>query len=219
MKTKSVPRHSLNAVDASEAGSSDDEYEHAYDLGLISVKHVRDKAREVLANVTFHTKKLTQLQGKVDTGAMVTCMPLSMLEQIGLRPENLARSTAQLRGVTGADLRNRGELRMRVTGNENDITEDVTVMVTEFGSELILGLDFCKLFDLVTMADVCIQRQISVKQQVEAVHITDESEVDYTPLKQIWSRHLPLGRKTGDPIEGLKLVFPDMFDGTVGLFD
>ena len=64
----------------------------------------------------------------------------------------------------------------------NDITEDITVMVTEFGSELIqliLGLDFCKLFNLVTMADVCIQRQISVEQQVEAVHIMDESEIDY----------------------------------------
>ena len=212
LKTKNVSRRSLNAVDISEAGSSDNEYEHTY-----FSQTCEGQAREVLANVIFHTKKQAQLQGKVDTGAMVTCMPLSMIEQIGLCLENFTRSTAQLRGVTGADLSNRGELRIQVTCN--DITENITVMVTEFGSDLILGLDFCKLFNLVTMADVCIQRQISVEQQVEAVHIMDESKIDYIPLKRKWSHYLPLGKNTGDPLEDLKLAFPDMFDETVGLFD
>lgn len=34
-----------------------------------------------------------------------------------------------------------------------------------------------------------------------------------------WKEHLPLGRKTGDPLEDLKEVFPTTFDGKVGLFE
>ena len=32
-------------------------------------------------------------------------------------------------------------------------------------------------------------------------------------------KHLPLGKNTGDPLEDLKLVFPTMFNGKVGLFE
>jgi len=42
----------------------------------------------------------------------------------------------------------------------------------------------------------------------------DECEINYSP-----KQHLPLGKKTGDPLSNLKLIFPEMFDGTVGLFD
>ena len=42
--------------------------------------------------------------------------------------------------------------------------------------------------------------------------MTDESEVDHTTLKQKWKQHLPPGRKTGDPLEDLKAIFPDTFD-------
>ena len=55
--------------------------------------------------------------------------------------------------------------------------------------------------------------------QVEAVHITDESEVDHHKLKTKWKEHLPLGRKTGDPLNDLKQIFPETFDGQVGLFE
>ena len=54
---------------------------------------------------------------------------------------------------------------------------------------------------------------------VEAVHITEESEADYHSLQKKWKKHLPLGRKTGDPLEDLKQIFPNTFDGQVGLFE
>ena len=34
-----------------------------------------------------------------------------------------------------------------------------------------------------------------------------------------WQAHLPLGRKTGDPMKDLQQIFPQAFDGKVGLFD
>ena len=40
----------------------------------------------------------------VVVGAMVTCMPLSMLKESGMDQKDLMPSTAQLRGVTGTDL-------------------------------------------------------------------------------------------------------------------
>ena len=33
-----------------------------------------------------------------------------------------------------------------------------------------------------------------------------------------WKKHLPLGRVTGELLENLKQIFPETFDGQVGLF-
>ena len=57
---------------------------------------------------------------------------------------------------------------------------------------------------------------------MEVVHITDESAVNYRTLKLKtwkWERHLPLGKRTADPLKDLKGIFPERFDGTLGLFD
>ena len=50
----------------------------------------------------------------------------------------------------------------------------------------------------------------------EAVHITDKAEADYDKLQKKWKPHLLLGTKTGDPLEDLKQIFPETFDGNVG---
>ena len=49
------------------------------------------------------------------------------------------------------------------------------------------------------------------------MHTTDKSEVEYTTLTQKWKQHLPLGKKTGNPLEDLKAILPDTFDGLVSL--
>ena len=207
---------SQNAVAVANASSDDEEYTPSFDMDVVSISRVKDEAREVPADVEFHTRKLAVVKGKVDTGAMVTCMPLGLLSNIGLCHSDLKPSTAKLHGVTGTDMNTHGELNVRATCNDH--THNVKVMVTELGNELILGLDFCKKFNLVSISDACIQRTIALRQKIEAVHITDESEVNYQPLQKKWKHHLPLGKKTGDALEDLKLIFPDMFDGTVGLF-
>ena len=211
---------SQNAIGASDVNDDDDydDYEEEFDIPVISVSSVKTKAREVLANIKFHTKKPATLQGKVDTRAMVTCMPSSKLKEVGLDLDDLESSNAKLRGVTGTDMKTCGEIIVPVTCNSR--TNKIKVLITELGTELILGLDFCKLFKLVTIADTCIQRRATVDdEQVEEVHITDETDVNYTQLRQKWVQHLPLGKDTGDPLEDLKNIFPAMFDGSVDLFD
>ena len=75
-------------------------------------------------------------------------------------------------------------------------------------------------FKLVTIAPVCIQQSIPTEPcHVEAVHITEESEADYDNLQKKWKKHLPLGKKTGDPLEYPKQIFPETFDGQVGLLE
>ena len=60
------------------------EYGYDFDSSLVSI-HAMDnqKSREVLALVLFHPKgdksPSFEIKGKVDTGAMVSCMPTSML--------------------------------------------------------------------------------------------------------------------------------------------
>ena len=76
------------------------------------------------------------------------------------------------------------------------------------------------MFKLVTIPPVRTLRSVSLEpNQVEAVHIADESEVDYHKLKTKWKENLPLGRKTGDPLNDLEQIFPETFDGQVGLFE
>ena len=38
-------------------------------------------------------------------------------------------------------------------------------------------------------------------------------------LKKKWRVHIPLGKNSGDSLKDLKLIFPDMFAGSVGIFD
>ena len=206
---------SQNAVNATDEVSSDEDYDQ-FDIPVISINSIK-KTREVLANVELHTTKPATLQGKVDTGAMATCMPSFKLKEVGLCQDNLQPSNARLRGVTGTDMKTCGELAVKATCN--GITKKIKILVTELGTELILGLDVCKLFELVSIADTCLQRNITIEEQVEAVHITNETDINYAGLKEKWKQHLPLGRKTGDPLKDLKTIFPEMFDGSVGLFD
>ena len=73
---------------------------------------------------------------------------------------------------------------------------------------------------LVHFAPVCRQHSLSMEaQKMEAVNITSESEANYSQLKRKWNKHLPLGMKTGNPLEDLKQIFPETFDGQVGRFE
>ena len=70
------------------------------------------KSREVFAPVLFHPKDDSspsyEIRGKVGTGAMVSCMPTSMLSKFGLSKKDLKSSSAIFRGMSGADLQNSG---------------------------------------------------------------------------------------------------------------
>ena len=123
------------------------------------------KSREVFPPVLFHPKGDSSpsydIRGKVDTGAMVSCMQTSMLSKIGLSQKDLRSSSAIIRGMYGAGLQNWGFLDISVTCN--DITAKSRFYVTKQECAFILGLGFCKQFKLVTVAPVCIQQSISME--------------------------------------------------------
>ena len=174
------------------------------------------KSGEVLAPVLFHPKGDNSpsygIKGKVDTCAMVSCMPTSMLSKIGLSKKDLKPGRAIIGGMSGADLQNCGFMDVSVTSN--NITAKSRFYVTKQECAFIIGLGFCKEFKLVSIAPVFIQQSISMEPcHVEAVHITEESEADYDNLQKKWKKHLPLGKKTGDPLEDLKQIFPETFYG------
>lgn len=208
---KSVKTTNAVQIADTDLSAEEDTCDHAYDISTVQPTNVH--AREVMADVTFHTTGDHCLQGKVDTGAMTTCMPISLLPKVNIKQQSLLCADIRLRSVTGASIPVSGKIKTKVTCN--GITRTVEIIITNAGTELILGLEFCKQFKLVQISDVCIQRNINV----EAVHVTEESDVDYESLQKKWRRHLPLGKETGDPMEDLKRIFPDMFDGSVGLFD
>ena len=124
-------------------------------LGVISI-HDEDnqKSLKVLAPVLFHQKggssSSDEIKGKVDAGAMASCMPTSMLSKIGLSKKDLNPSSAIIRGMSGADLQNCGFVDISVTSN--DITAKSRFYVTKQECVFILGLGFCKEFKLMTIA-------------------------------------------------------------------
>jgi hypothetical protein len=97
-------------------------YEDEYDLNAVSIHAIANrKSCEVFAPVVFNPnnglKSVTNTMGKVDTGAMVSCMPISMIGQIGLSEKYLTPSSAVIRGMSGADLHNCGTIDANVTCN------------------------------------------------------------------------------------------------------
>ena len=134
-------------------------------------------------------------------------MPTSILSKIGLSRKDLKSSSTIIRGMSAADLQNCGFVEISVI--LIDITAKSRFYVTKQECAFILGLGFCKEFKLVTIAPVCIQQSISM----EPCHVEADS------LQKKWQKHLPLGKKTSDPLEDLKQIFPDTFDGQVGLFE
>eukprot|EP00794_Sanderia_malayensis_P018441 gene18441-20290_t len=195
-------------------------YEGEFDFNPISVNMLQQESPcEVFAPVTFihqDPQCAFTVKGKVDTGTMVSCMPMPMLANFGLSKDDIKTNNAVIRVGSGANLKNYRTVDVKVACN--NITAKTTLLFTKCECALILGLEFCKNFQLVSIAPICIQQSISNDpDHVEAVHITDKSEVNYNELRSKWKEHLPLGRTyhLGD----LKQIFPDTFDGQVGMFD
>ena len=152
------------------------EYEFDFHVSVVSINVVNNqKSREVLAPVLFHSKgdrsPSYEIRGKVDTGAMVSYMPTSMLSKMGLSKKDLKPSSAIIRGMPGAGLQNCGFVEISVTCN--DITVKSRFYVTKQECTFILGLGFSKEFKLVTIAPVFIQQSISM-EPCHVVHITEE---------------------------------------------
>ena len=98
--------HNVNASDPESSG-----YEDNYDLNPVIIDTVRSQnAREVFAPVVFKpntdSSATFAVQGKVDTGAMVSYMPVSVLPQIGLSSNDLTPNRSIIRGMSGTDLQN-----------------------------------------------------------------------------------------------------------------
>jgi hypothetical protein len=90
----------------------DEESAMAFDMDSIHMDSIqRNHPREVLTNVTFHAAGRTyQEEGKVDTGAMASCLPQRLLPSIGISQHGLKPCRAVLRGISGMDLDNQGTI-------------------------------------------------------------------------------------------------------------
>jgi len=198
-------------ADCQSITDSEDDFDYLEQSTVVASK----VAREIVADVTFYGSQQQTIPGKVDTGAMVTCMPQSLLQDIHINLKDIEPTKMKLRGVTGTDMKAIGSLTLKDTCNGG--THHTTIVITELGTELILGLDFCHTFKLIHIADSCMLR--SINSDIDAVHITEESDYDYNGLRRKWMKYLPLGKSIGDAFLDLNNIFPDMFDETVGRFE
>ena len=97
---KSKRQHAVDIESGQESSKCDDDF----DLSARSIDFT------LFAPVVFHSKGVSsqsyKITGKVDTGAMVSCMPTSMLLKIGLSKKDLNPSDAIICGMSGAGLQN-----------------------------------------------------------------------------------------------------------------
>lgn len=223
---KHTKRQNVVLADPDPDSDSSGYQPDSFDVGTVTVSAVKQDAqpREVFAIVQFHSEtvrsghpgeKSHNLECKVDTGAMVSCLPLDILPTLGLSESNLVPSKVILQDFDKMDHENHGTVTMNVTCNGHKAR--FKFYVTQSGAELLLGMDFNNVFKLVNYSEACILRNAK-GTRINTVHITPESEADYDSLRHKWKAHLPLGKQTGDPLEDLKIIFPTTFDGNVGLF-
>ena len=137
--------HNINSSsDPASSGREDN-----YGLNPAIFDTVRSQnARKVFAPVVFNPNSNSSapstVQGKVDTDATVSCMPVSMLSQIGLSSNDLTLNRSFICGISGADFQNCWTVDINVTCN--NITTKTRFYVTKHDYALILGLEFCKTF-------------------------------------------------------------------------
>ena len=80
-------------------------------------------------------------------------MPLSMIPKLGFTQSDLTPSNAIIRGISGADLVNCGTMKVNISCNGNTVPAEFNV--TRANYTLVLGLEFCRKFELVAIAPVC----------------------------------------------------------------
>ena len=170
------------------------------------------KSRFAEVKFFLHGKQIGTLEGKVDSAAHVCTLPAEWMSKIGLRKKDLQPSRMTIYGATGDTVKIVGTKLMDIELNGYKLR--AKFYFGENVSEFLISEE-------VSYDSKCVSYGPAVFQQalnVDAVHITPESEVDYMSLQKKWKQHLPLGKKTGEPLKDLKKIFPDAFDGSVGLF-
>ena len=76
-----------------------------------------------------------------------------MIPKLGFTQSDLTPSNAINRGISGADLVKCGRVKVNISCN--GITVPAEFYVTRANSTLVLGLEFCRKFELVAIAPVC----------------------------------------------------------------
>ena len=162
--------------------NSEDDFDYVEQSTVIASR----VAHEIVADVTFYGNQQQKIPGKVDNGAMATCMPQSLLKDIHINLKDIKPTKMKLRGVTGTDMKAIGSLTMKVTCNGE--THHASIIITGLGTEQILGLDFCHTFKLIHIADSCVLRNLNT--DIDAVDITDKSDYDYNSLRVLLGKVL-----------------------------
>ena len=163
-------------ADCQSITDSEDDFDYLEQSTVVPSK----VAHEINADVTFYGSQQQTIPGKVDNGAMVTCMPQSLLQDIHINVKDIEPTKMKRRGGTGTDMKAIGSPTLKVTCNGE--THHTTIVITERGTELILGLDFCRAFALIHIVDSCVLR--SINSDSNAVHLTEESDYDYNGLRR-----------------------------------
>ena len=174
-----------------------------------SVNAASSKGLEYFSSISFEGGYTTE--GKVDTGADVSCMPERKLTCLGLNTSDLIPSKVKVSAVGALDLQCKGTVTVEAT--INDITAPIEFHVLGVGSEILLGAPACSDFELAQMASTCTTER---KHSVGAVRITSEEDCDYKELEKKWGKNVPLSKD--NPLGDVMKLFPDAFDGKVGLF-
>ena len=98
-------------ADCQSISDSEDDFDYLYQSTVVASK----VAREIIANVSFNGSQQQTIPGKVDTEAMVACMPRSLLKDLHINLKKIKPTKMKLRGVTRTDMQVIGSLTMMAT--------------------------------------------------------------------------------------------------------
>ncbi|CAB4070287.1 unnamed protein product [Lepeophtheirus salmonis] len=127
-------------------------------------------------NKNVETKSFKHID-KVDTGALVLCMSISILKSIRLSQEKLSASKIKLFGFSGQYLNNLRFIDIMAPSNRKQLNDIFNI--NKSGQKILQGIKFCKQFELVNYAPSCGLSKVTAEQSPQwdnAVHIMNESD-------------------------------------------
>ena len=159
------------------------------------------------------------VRGKQDTGAEINVMPLNIYDQLNLKLKGKLQlkpcNDVKVIGYSKQSVSNVGKVTVTCT----HATKQAIFYVTDLNdTKILLGLSFCKLFDLVKIQcdEHCVCKKVVVDILNEAIHNEFPRGLDVPSQEQTRQQFLPVDINTklrADCKTHIRELFPKLFEG------
>ena len=215
---KTVPKQVLDIVDmANSVGNLSQCYKKQLQLDTLTMSNLTSLT-QIFSNIKVNS---ILMRGKQDTGAEVNVMTLNVYDQFNLKLNGKMElhpcNDVQVVGYSKQSVKIMG--KVNITCIHADIVRKCIFYMTDMNdTKILLGLNFCRAFNLVTVNcdDNCVCKKMAVdviNEYPKGLSIPNQSTLWLPPPVNIETKLRP------DCKAHIMELFPDLFEGIWTLKD